>query len=136
MKKIVALVFVLTVLGCSVVSSALAWPDYQNGTRSMGRVNQVFSTTIGGHPWVAFVITATGPSGAPDVRYDCDVQAVALACDQVHYGDTVLVSGHQVDRLSCHWDGIDNFNVPNIIWNCNPTVSAPTVPGPCVQLTQ
>ena len=100
----------------------------------MGVVNTVYFTFVP-RASVAFIITATGPTGSYDVRYDCGTRATPLACDQVEQGDTVLVSGHQESRLSCHWDGIDNFNVPNVIWNCNPTASAPGVPGPCVQLT-
>lgn len=129
-KLIVASVsfFVMTFsLLWAIPSLAVMWPAYENTTRHMGHVSELYSTTVGGQPWVAFDMTL--PDGS-NVRYDCDTRATALHCTDVHLGDTILVSGHSETYgggRSCRWDGGDYLLVPNVLWNCTS--------GTCVQLT-
>ena len=128
MKRIVACLALLLLVAPVAVFAAVTWPTYENTSRSMGHVSELYTTTVSGLSWVAFVLTL--PDGNA-VRYDCDVRAHALACDQVALGDTVLVSGHAETYgggRSCRWDGADYVLVPNVLWRCNT--------GTCVQLTQ
>lgn len=128
LKHSAAALTVLALLVMTLPSGAVTWPAYENTDRHMGHVSELYSTTVNGLPWVAFVITH--PDGSP-ARFDCDTRAHALACDQVHLGDAVLVSGHTESYgggRSCRWDGADYILVPNVIWNCNT--------GTCIQLTQ
>jgi hypothetical protein len=123
MKKLhIALVILLTFLCQQAVASS--WPPYENTVRFWGTASEIYSTSTPVGPWVAFILKLPDSTEA---RFDCGTQAVALACNLINQGDSILVSGHLDDRLSCHQDGIDNFAVPNIIFRCNT--------GTCVQLT-
>lgn len=115
MAKRIGLLVVALILSVVGSVSAYSWPPYENTVRSWGNVVELYSTTVRGRPWVAFVLAI---SDGTRIRFDCDAKSHALACDQILPWDSILVSGHQEDRLSCHWDGVDNFNVPNVLWRC------------------
>ena len=123
MKK--ATVFLLLAL-CAVAASPATFPSYENATRHWGHVTEVY--VPGGASWTQ-AFTLLLPDGN-EVRYDCRTEAVAVAlhCNEVARGDSILVSGHADDVLSCRWDGADYVLVPNVIYRCNG-------PGPCIQLT-
>jgi hypothetical protein len=111
------------------------WPDYENTARSWGRVVTVDSTISSGVPWVAFTLRiwtptdVTTPTGAT-VRLECGTNAVSLGCDQIRTGDSVLVSGHSVGYPSCRVDGVDDAEIPNVIYRCQDHL-----PGSCQQIT-
>lgn len=117
MNKMMALLSLA--LFTTSAASAATWPVYENTHRDMGQVTELYSTTVDGQPWVAFVVTH--PDGSP-TRLDCGTRATILGCILVELGDYVLVSSHSEQYgsgTSCRWDGADFVLVPNVIYNCS-----------------
>jgi hypothetical protein len=137
MKKAVAVLLLLCLSPLSLSAlPACSWPSYENTARAWGQVVSLQSTTVNGVPFVAFSVvnwkasdTTTATSGNW-VRVECGTDAVALGCDQISVGDSILISGHLVNYVSCRIDGADDYTVPNVIYRCNNHI-----PGSCTQLT-
>jgi hypothetical protein len=113
-----------------------SWPSYENTARVWGRVVGLQTATVGGQPWVAFSLVVwkasdtTTPTSGNWVRIECGTDAAVLGCDQVATGDSILLSGHLENYVSCRIDGPDDYTVPNVIYRCTDHV-----PGTCLQLT-
>jgi len=137
MKKM-AIFLVLTSLSAVAAQAlpACSWPSYENTARSWGRVVQLHTSTVGGIPWVAFSVSVwkasdtTTPTLGNWIRVECGTNAVAMGCDQIALGDSILISGHLENYASCRIDGADDYTVPNVIWRCTDHIA-----GSCLQLT-
>ena len=115
-SKVLNVLFAVAVVAGVDRLNAQTWPPYENTTRTMGTIYDLQSSAIDGVPFVTF--TLRSPDGNL-TRYECP-NAPSLACDQVTWTGTYLVSGHQQGRFrpGCSYDGVENYSVPNVIWSC------------------
>lgn len=126
MKK--AFLFVALLVVAATQAQAVTWPAYENDLRFWGEVTELFSSA----GVIKFELRnyADGEFG----RFDCvdAAKSVALGCNLIAKGDSILLRAHLADVLACQgqWDGVANFGIPNVILRCQGHVA-----GTCVQLT-
>lgn len=113
-----------------------SWPSYENTARVWGQVVNIQSSTVNGVLFEAFFVVNWKPSDTTTatsgnwIRVDCGTDAVALGCDQVAIGDSILVSGRLTNQVACGLDGADDYITPGVVWRCTYHI-----PGSCLQLT-
>jgi hypothetical protein len=108
------LIAVLALLLCSPVAGATG-ATYQNTVRTQGVVT--YDHVSGGHV-VAFDVAITEGPNVTVARWECLGVASSVGCDLVVPGDHLVINGHLGERLSCHYDDIDNMLLPNLIYRC------------------
>lgn len=134
--RMLAVVALLLAPGSASALPLCSWPSYENTARVWGQVVNIQSSTVNGVLFEAFFLIPWNPgdtttaSSANWVRVDCGLSAVALGCDPVTIGDSILVSGHLTNQLACGLDGADDFVTPNVIWRCTDHIA-----GTCIRLT-